>query len=132
MITAKPKHAAVNATFAKHRLWVITGLVEDYVLAISPQLGSMDPADTPTPHPDIGKDHLVFVDGGRWRSPMAESVFAAGDGIAQFKLPYWSQGWLRIQPLTIEVAQSMKMPNVEGLTPGVPEDEDIFDSMFPR
>jgi hypothetical protein len=137
MITAKPQHAAVNAALAAHRLWVIEGLPLGPMVAISPQAGSLDPADTPSPHPDIGKDHLVFCDGGRDRSPMCEGLTLATPDRIEFTAPYWAEAApLRMGPLDLRLAKQMGLkPRGEDLSDFDPDNEehqDIFDWMFPR
>lgn len=132
-VTAKPKHAALNAVLAKHRLWSFTlgGRVH---VAISPQVGSLDPADTPEPHEDIGKDHLVFCDGTRWRSPVVEfrGTSSAPAGL-RIVAPGWAADEFVLTPLTLASAQaSGQFPDTEGLVPGNDEHEALFDGMFPR
>jgi hypothetical protein len=136
VITAKPQHAALNAALAAHRLWVIEGLPLGPMVAISPQAGSLDGGDTPEPHPDVDRDHLVFCDGGRDRNPMCEGL-ALAEGCVTFTAPHWAgEVALKLRPLDLALAKQMGMKpsgiDLVDLEPGVTEHEDVFDGLFPR
>lgn len=132
VITPKPQHAAVNAALAEHRVWAILGLPLGPMAAISPQVGSLDGGDTPEPHPDVGKDHLVFGDGARGRGPVVEGLAVGPNGLTPFRLTNWSDATVTMRPMDIPLAQEIGIRDAEGLDPENEEHQDILDGMFPR
>lgn len=132
MITAKPEHAATNAVLAKHRVWAILGLPQGPMVAILPQVGSMDPGGTIEPHPDVGKDHLLFGDGARGRGPVVEGLVFAADGTARARFPGWADVEVEMRPMDIPTAQQIGIRDAEGLDPEKEEHQDILDGLFPR
>ena len=132
-IYPQPKHAAVNRILAGHRLWLI-GIPGNNMVAISPQVGTLEPGGTPEPNPDEGKDHLVFCAGDRWRSPTVDVRVATPDRLV-VALAGWppAAGGVEMIPLTITSAQQAGgFPDVDGMDPRNPEHQALFDGMFPR